>query len=86
MSVKEKHFVVVFDYTVDDEHGVDIIGVRHTIEEAKELFEKQKVIESKNAENNGYDYTEVDETAWSSYIEGEYSKDHIDLYIQEVEE
>ena len=81
-----KHFVLVCDYTIDDEHGVDIIGVRHTLKEAQRLLESQKEIEKKNAINNEYDYTEESQTSWSSYIEGDYCSNHIDLYIQEVEE
>lgn len=81
--MEHKHYVVFCDYSVDDEQGFSLIGVCHTPEEARELFEKQKIKEQKNASDNDYDIIEESDDCWSAYFDG-YNSDHIDLYIKEV--
>lgn len=65
---------------------MDIIGVKEKLENAKKIYQKQLKEEKQNAKNNNYDYIEEDLMSYSSYIDGEYLFNHIDLYIGEVEE
>lgn len=80
------YYVVICEYNVDGENGVDIIGIREDFEEAKILYQEQLTQEEQNAENNGYDYIDKDETSFTAYIDGDYMENHISLYIQKVEE
>ena len=80
------YYVVICGYNIDGESGIDIIGVKENFEEAKKLYQEQLIQEEQNAENNGYDCIDKDETSFSAYIDGDYMENHIDLYIQKVEE
>lgn len=82
----KKYFVVICNYSIEGESGVDIIGVKEKLEDAKKIYQKQLKEEKQNAKNNNYDYIEEDLMSYSSYIDGEYLFNHIDLYIEEVEE
>lgn len=78
-----KHYIVLCDYCIDGESGVEIIGVRHSKSEAIALYKEQLKTERKNAGNNGYDC--IDEVAdrFDAYVDGDYCMNHISLYIDE---
>ena len=81
------YFIIVCGYCInDDESGIDIIGVKEDFEKAKELYQKQLGTEKQNAENNGYDCIDESPTSFSAYEEGYYEGNHIDLYIERVED
>ncbi len=40
-----KHYVVVLDWATEDDEAVAILGVTHTYEEAKAIFDKQRIEE-----------------------------------------
>lgn len=80
-----KHYVVVLDWAKDYEGSVEILGVKHTLEEAKEVFNARLVEERKFVENNGYDIDIDTETTFDAGEMGYWAREHITLYIQEVE-
>lgn len=79
-----KHFVVVHDWASDYESGVTIIGVTHTMEEAKEIFNKNLVDEKGYAEEGGFEIYSDCETAFDAGESGHYVKNHTNLYIQTI--
>lgn len=83
--MEHKHYAVCLDSAIDDEHEFEIIGVYHTPEKAKEVFEAQKAKEQENVEYNGLDVIEEDDTSFSAYLDGNYNSDHIDIFIKTVE-
>ena len=80
-----KHYIVICEYCVCGECGVDIIGVRHTEEEALALYNEQLPIERKCAEENGYDVTEETEKYFVACEDSNYCDEHINLYIEKSE-
>lgn len=80
-----KHYVVVLDWTKDYEGSVDILGVTHTLEEAKEIFNIHLVEERELAEENEYTIDTDSDTMFDAGEMGFWSKEHATLYIQEVE-
>ena len=79
-----KHYVVMLDWATEDDQSVDILGVAHTIDEAKEIFNQDIAEERKFAETFGY-YIEADsDTVFSAGIMGYWRDNHITLYIAEV--
>ncbi len=79
-----KHFVIVNDWTLDYECGTTILGVAHTLEEAKEIFNKSLAEERESAEDNGWEIYEDSETVFDTGASGDYIHNHTNLYIQIV--
>lgn len=77
-----KHYVVLCEYCVDGESGVDVIGVRHTKEEAQALFKDQIPVTRKEAQSNYYDEIEEYEAGFVTFKSGNYCLDHIVLFIE----
>ena len=79
-----EHYVVILDWASDYECGVEILGVTHTIEEAKVIFNNSVGDEKHHAKEFGYEiYTDC-ETDFDASEYGYYAKEHTRLYIQEV--
>ncbi len=81
----KKHYVVVLDWATNDEANVDILGVRHTFEEAEELFNTHLEYERKLAEEKDYIITEDSRGCFVAQEEGYYSAEHTSLLIMEAE-
>ena len=79
-----KHFVVVKRWAYDYECGVTIIGVKHSMEEAKEIFNENLVDEKNYAEEEGFEIYDDCETVFDAGEDGYYSRNHTNLYIQMV--
>ena len=82
-----KHFVVMCDWAISNSfvsYGVDITGVAHSLEEAKEIFAKAVVDEKKYAEDNGWIIYEDSDAEFDAGEEGNYTEEHAHFYIQEV--
>ena len=79
-----KHYVVVLDWAVEDDEGVAILGVTHTLEEAKKIFNENLQEQKGYAEQYGYEVYEDDDTIYEAGISGEWRKEHVALYIQGV--
>ena len=84
--MRMKHYVVLCDWAVDhlSEHGVNIAGVAHTLEEAKEIFAKAAIDERKYALDNNWKIYENTDICFDAGEEGYYASEHACLYIEEV--
>ena len=80
-----KHYVVLCDWAVNDAEGVNITGVAHSLEEAKEIFAKAVVDEKKYAEDNGWEIYEDLDVCFDAGEDGYYATEHAIFYIEEVE-
>ena len=78
------HYVVVLDWATEDDTSVDIVGVFHTLADAKENFEKYVVEEKQLARDNGYVINEENGVMFEAGIMGYWRDNHITLYIQGV--
>lgn len=80
-----KHYVVILDWATEDDSDVQILGVAHTLDDAKEIFNKRISEEIQFAEDNGYIIGTNDETEFEAFEDGYYAAEHTLLYIEEVE-
>ena len=79
-----KHYVVVLDWAVEDDEAVTILGVTHTLEEAKKIFDENLPEQKGYTEEYGYEvYTDTD-VMYEAGMSGEWRMEHTALYIQEV--
>lgn len=78
------HYVVVLDWATEDTEDVAILGVTHTYEEAKEIFDKQLVEEKRLAEEYDYAIETEDATIFDAGRMGYWRDNHTTLYIQGV--
>lgn len=79
-----EHYVIVNNWARGTTHKVDILGVTHSMEEAKEVFHKHIADEKERARRKDYYiYTDA-ETKFDAGIFGAYSSNHICLYIETV--
>ena len=79
-----EHFVVINDWSNDYECGVTILGVTHTLEEAKELFDNSVKEERDYAKEHGYEIYDDDENEFDAGEDGYYAREHTRVYIQQV--
>jgi hypothetical protein len=79
-----EHFVVVNDWAYEYESGTTILGVTHSLEEAKEIFNQSYTNEKRYAEEHGYEIYDDCETVFDAGEEGYYVNNHTNLYIQLV--
>lgn len=80
------HYVIILDWANNDAEGVQVIAVKHTLKEAKQVFNEQLVDEIKFAEENGWHIENNSDQYFEAYEEGWYATAHNVLYIQEVTE
>ena len=80
-----KHYVVVLDWAVEDDEGVSILGVTHTLEEAKAIFNANLPEQRGYTEDGGYFVYEDTDVRYEAGVSGYWRTEHIALYIQEVE-
>lgn len=79
-----KHYVIVNDWANDYESGVTILGVAHSLEEAKDIFNKNLANEKACAEEYGFTIYNDCETVFDAGEDGYYARNHTNLYIQMV--
>ena len=81
-----KHYVVLCDWAESHSmtNGVDISGVTHSLEEAKEIFNKATVDSREYAEKNGWTIYEDSDVCFDVGEEGFYALEHERFYIEEV--
>lgn len=79
-----KHYIIVNDWANEYESGTTILGVVHTMEEAKEIFNKNLVEEKKYANEKGFEIYDDCETVFDAGEDGYYMSNHTNLYIQMV--
>lgn len=82
-----KHYVVVYDYAVDSvcETGVEIIAVKHTLEEAKEVLAERVVDEREYAREHGWEVFCDSDVEFDAGEEGYYNAEHSCFFIKEVD-
>lgn len=68
----------------DYESGVEILGVAHSLEEAKEIFNKSLTVVKACAEEYGFTIYDDCETVFDSGEDGFYARNHTNLYIKMV--
>ena len=79
-----KHFAIVNDWANEYENGTTILGVAHSLEEAKEIFNKYLADEKQYAEDHGFEIYDDCETVFDAGEDGYYANNHTNLYIQMV--
>ena len=79
-----EHFVIVNDWANNYENGTTILGVAHSMEEAKEIFNKQLAEEREYAEEHGFEIYDDCETVFDAGEDGYYMSNHTNLYIHMV--
>lgn len=79
-----KHYVIVNDWSNEYESGTTILGVVHSLEEAKEIFNTSLVDERNYAEENSFTIYDDCETVFDAGKDGYYITEHTNLYIQMV--
>lgn len=79
-----KHYVVVNDWANEYESGTNVLGVAHSLEEAKKIFNESLVDEKQYAEERGFEIYDDCETVFDAGEEGYYISNHTHLYIQMI--
>lgn len=80
-----KHFVIINQWTSDGlETNTVVLGVVHTLEEAKEIFNKYVMEEKEIADKNEWTIYDDCETVFDAGEDGYYISNHTNLYIEEV--
>ena len=79
-----KHYVIVNDWANEYESGTNILGVVHSLEEAKKIFNESLADEKQYAKEHGFTIYDDCETAFDAGEEGYYVNNHTNLYIQMI--
>jgi hypothetical protein len=79
-----KHYVVVLDWAVETDEAVTILGVTHTLEEAKQIFNEYLPEQKGYTEEYGYEVYADDDMTYEAGVSGEWRIEHTALYIKEV--
>ena len=80
-----KHYVVILDWAIESDEAVTILGVTHTLEEAKQIFNEYLLEQKGYTEEYGYEVYEDTNVTYKAGISGEWRTEHTALYIEEVE-
>lgn len=81
------HYVVINHWSSEDNcefNEVTIVGIAHSLEEAKEIFNERLVEEREIAEDNEWTILEDCETDFNAGEDCNYTGNHTRLYIQGV--
>lgn len=78
------HYVVVLDWAVEDDEAVTILGVTHTFEDAKKIFDEYLPEQKGYTEEYGYEVYTDEDAIYEAGISGEWRTEHTALYIQGV--
>ena len=79
-----KHYVVINHWANEYENGTTILGVAHSMEEAKEIFNERLASEKQYAEEQGFTIYDDCDTVFDAGEDGYYSTNHTTLYIEMV--
>lgn len=81
------HYVVMNHWSSEDNcefNEVTIVGIAHSLEEAKKIFNERLVEEREIAAKNEWEILEDCETEFEAEEAGNYTGNHTRLYIQGV--
>lgn len=82
---ENKHYVIYAEWCVDYNGGSCVVGVYHSKEKAVAAFRKRVDSDDRLlAEEYGYEIYEDSDTCFDSGEDGEYVKDHISVFLEEV--
>lgn len=79
-----KHYVVVLEWASEGENGSNVLDVKHSLEEARQVFNETLEEERYIAENNGWEIYEDKDDTFDAGEDGGYTFNHSRLYIQGV--
>jgi len=79
-----EHYVVVLDWANNDAEAVAILGVAHTLDDAKAIFAEHVAEEKELAKNNGWEVESDTDVQFEAYENGYYAVAHTVLWIQAV--
>jgi hypothetical protein len=79
-----KHYVIINDWSSQYENGVSILGVAHSLEEAKEIFNQYVAEEKQYAEEHEFEIYNNDDEDFDAGEDGYYVSNHTRVYIQGV--
>lgn len=79
-----KHYVVILDWAGNDDEGVRIFGITHTLDKAKKIFAEQITQEREIADQNGWVVETDTDVQFEAYEDGYHAIAHSKLYIEEV--
>lgn len=79
-----KHYVVVLEWSTEEDCDSNVLGVAHSLEEAKQIFNDTVEKERELAENNGWEIYEDTDVIFDAGEDGYYCSNHSKLYIQGV--
>ena len=80
-----KHYVVVLDWAVEADEAVTILGVTHTLEDAKKIFDEYLPEQKGYTDEYGYEVYADTDTQYEAGVGGYWRTEHVALYIQGVE-
>ncbi len=78
------HYVVVLNWATEGDNGSNVLGVTHTMDDAKKIFNETLEEEKDLAENNGWVIYEDSDDVFDAGEGGYYRDNYTKLYIQEV--
>ena len=80
-----KYYVVLCNWSLlSGEFGTDIIGIAHSLEEAREIFDKAVIDYKANAEYNNWEIYEDSDVEFDAGAKSYYRLEHTNLYIEGV--
>lgn len=80
----DKHYVILKDCKEYYEGGIDILGITHTKDEARQILQEQVEKERQEMEDRGWDIIKDTKDAFEAEWEEEWSGNYLKLYIQKV--
>lgn len=78
------HYVVVLHWTSEGDNGCNVLGVCHTLDEAKEIFQNHIGDERDYADGNGWEIYTDNDIEFDAGEGGYYVNNNTRLFIQEV--
>ncbi len=78
------HYVVVLDWTSEGDNGCNVLGVAHSLDDAKAIFSDAVGDEKNMAEEYGWEIYEDCDAEFDAGEGGYYNNNHTRLFIQEV--
>lgn len=79
-----EHYVIINDCVIGCDYAVAILGVVHTLEEAKKIFNEYAAEEKQYAEEHNFEIYNDDEVDFDAGEDGAYMSNHTRVYIQGV--
>lgn len=79
-----EHYVVLLDWAIDYEGGVEVVGVAHNEDEAKKIFAECVEKERINARNKNFTIAEDTEDYFDSGQDGYWERKHITVSIKKI--